>query len=128
MKLLEDLRKRTQNRREQFLLALVKEAIKIPAVQHAIADEFSSNTPMCRVLDQAVESRMDHVEVEADDVVHLESTVEGCIERYFNGNDFSLDAEQVNDLDDAIEKVVEEKMNDFVSNVMEEIARRINQG
>lgn len=126
MNLLADLRKRAQTRREQMLLALVKEAIKIPAVQRAIADEFAGGTPMCRVLDDAVNNKMDRIEVKADDVDGFEAEVEECLGRYFSGENFTIDSEQINDLDDALDKYLDDKMDDLVSNVVDEIARRIN--
>jgi hypothetical protein len=73
-------------------------------VQEAIADVFSENTPMCRVIDRVVNDAIDDMdrEVDVDDVKGLESTIEDALEN------LEMNAANIQNLDRAISEIIEE--------------------
>lgn len=118
---------RFNHRVELTIAALFAWALSKQAVQHAIVDAFTTRfTPMCDALHtavrSAVESEMQGMQINADDVEGLSSYIEDGIEQAING----LDVSDIKEFEDAVERVVNGmETKDIVDNVMEDLIERL---
>lgn len=112
------------------------------AVQHVIADQFASGTPMCRVLTDAVESAVNGLDIDADDVRGLDRYIESAMEQLeisvtsVSGLDrafedfmenYTLDADNVEGLEDVIKKLNHEIDVDNISGLDDKIDESVKE-
>lgn len=99
------------------LASIVGWALSRREVQQVIADAFSGQTPMCKVLREAVDDR--EVSVDADDIVGLSGAIDNALEH------LEIDAENVNGLSKEIEAHLEELTDDLIEQVVGNIRERL---
>lgn len=68
---------------DAMAVAFVAWLLSKPAVQNEVAMAFSSGTPMCQVLDRAIDSALedDRRSVDAEDIHGLDKVIEEAVER-----------------------------------------------
>ena len=99
-----NLRRYLSEKMESVATNFVGYLIAMPAVQRVIVQEFTSrSTPMCRALEEAVESA--HRDIDVDDLSGFEREVERLIESAFQEG---VHVDTIRDLDDAVETIIEE--------------------
>jgi hypothetical protein len=119
------LAQRLQDWREQILAESVAWLLSHRAVQHKVADVFSSNTPMCRVLSDAIESY--NRQVELDDIHGFDRALEEAITSCFE----NFDVSEAKGFEETVERAVDQAFSDerfreeITSAVVEEIVGRL---
>lgn len=116
-----DLRNNIDRKIENALVTAVHWVISKRSVQKVIAEQFQSQTPLCHVLEMAIENYRG--EIDADDISGLDKAIEGSIEMAMR--DLEIEANQITDFDRAVKEVIDDHRSDLANDTIEELIERL---
>lgn len=119
------LRQYLIQRRDAALADLTRRVLAVPAVQREVARAFEGNTPMCRVLSDAIESQL--TSIDAENISGLEREIEQTVETVVAEAMNTLEAENIQGLEAFVENIVEEQLkeDDIANSVIETLIDRL---
>ena len=117
-----DLRNNIDRKIENALVTAVHWVISKRSVQKVIAEQFQSQTPLCHVLEMAVENYRGG-EIDVENISGLDRAIEGSIEMAMR--DLEIEANQITDFDRAVKEVIDDHRSDLANDTIEELIERL---
>jgi hypothetical protein len=112
--------KRLNDKRDEADLVRLHRLMSNPEALRIIADAVSGSTPLCGVIERAVESQLDgNRDVDADDVKRLDEEIEKGILHYMR-HEFRNGADDVEDLDQFVDDRIEKAGEKLIDSIVDD--------
>ena len=108
---------------DKVLRSIVRWFFSKRAVQEELADILTGNTPLCRVMRDAVREGVREITIDVDAVEGLDRHVNNAIDEVMG--DLEIDAEQIKHLDRFVEDQLEEFKDEVAESVIKELVERL---